>query len=75
VPKCPKCGKEIDHLHYYAYELLTANFSVSDDGGFEYSDWDSLGDVKGLPEYRCPECSATLFKSQSEAIKFLKSHS
>jgi hypothetical protein len=72
MPKCPKCGEEIDHLHYYAYELQKADFDVFDNGDFEYNSWDSLCDVKGEPEYCCPECSATLFRSQDEAIKFLK---
>jgi hypothetical protein len=34
-----------------------------------------LGDIQDEPEYCCPECSATLFRSHDEALKFLKSHS
>jgi predicted RNA-binding Zn-ribbon protein involved in translation (DUF1610 family) len=71
VPKCPKCGKEIDHLHYYAYELQKADFYVFDENT-EYSGWDSLCDVKGEPDYECPECGETLFHNEEEAKDFLK---
>jgi len=71
-PKCPKCGAEIDHLHYYAYELQRADFWVFD-SNTEYDNWESLaGDTKGEPDYDCPICGETLFHSEDEAEKFLR---
>lgn len=67
-PRCPKCGEEIDHLHYYAYELNKADFWKTR----EYSNWDTLGDIKGDPDYDCPECGETLFHDQKDAEKFLR---
>lgn len=72
MPKCPKCGKEIDHLVYYAYELQRANLWVFEDGESEYSTWDSLGETKGDPDYECPECGEVLFHNEDEAINFLR---
>jgi hypothetical protein len=71
MAKCPKCHKKIDHLHYYAYELQKADFYIVN-GAYEYSGWDSLAEVKGEPDYECPECTAVLFHDQEEAIAFLK---
>jgi predicted RNA-binding Zn-ribbon protein involved in translation (DUF1610 family) len=70
-PRCPKCGAEIDHLHFYAYELVKADFWVVD-GRSEYSGWDSLGDMLDEVEYSCPECGEVLFKHEDDAIKFLR---
>jgi hypothetical protein len=70
-PRCPKCGSEIHHLHYCAYELTGAEFRVFDTNT-EYSNWDTFGDIKGDPDYDCPECGETLFHSEEEAEKFLR---
>jgi len=59
-------------LAYYVYELQKADFHISN-ANIEYSNWDSLGEIKGIPEYACPYCLETLFTSEEEAIKFLKS--
>jgi predicted RNA-binding Zn-ribbon protein involved in translation (DUF1610 family) len=69
--RCPKCGKEIDYLYYYAYELQKATFYISSNNHAEYSNWDSIPDIKGDPEYVCPECGEVLFTSEEEAEKFL----
>jgi DNA-directed RNA polymerase subunit M/transcription elongation factor TFIIS len=72
MAKCPKCGEEIDHLHYYAYELQKADFYLNEDESKTYGNWDSLCDIKGEPEYECPECGELLFTSEEEATEFLK---
>jgi len=63
--RCPKCGKEIDHLEYYAYELNKAKVSVTDDGYLEYYGW-----TKDEPDYVCPECRKVLFHSHEEVKRF-----
>ena len=71
MPKCPKCGAEIDHLHHFGYYLQKADFWIDEDGEPRYDDWDDLGDLKGTPEYECPECGEVLFTDEEEAKKFL----
>jgi len=68
---CPQCGAEIDHLVYQAYELQKADFYIFKTN-VEYSSWDSLGDIAGNPEYRCPICDEVLFHGEDEAEKFLR---
>jgi len=73
MPKCPKCGKEIDHLIYNAYELQKADFYVFDTNT-EYSNWDSLGfTYPNTTEYHCPKCDELLFVDEDAAEKFLRS--
>jgi len=70
--KCPKCNREIDHLHYYVYEFQRANFWVRGKDKWEFTDWKSLGEPSDEPpEFRCPECDALLFKGHAEASTFL----
>ena len=73
MPKCPKCGKEIDHLIHYGYYLMKADFRIDKDGDKVYENWYDFGDMKeGTEEYYCPECKQVLFKTEDEAIKFLR---
>jgi hypothetical protein len=72
MPKCPKCGAEIYELEYYAYELNHAHFYVNENTNMaEYHSWDTLPDMAGSPEFRCPECREILFHSEEEAAEFL----
>ena len=74
MPKCPKCGAEIDHLHHFGYYLQKADFWLNGKGEPNYDNWDDVGSMKeGTEEYRCPECDQVLFKNEDEAKKFLKS--
>jgi len=75
MPKCPKCGKEIYYLIYYAYELQKAYVGLDTSGNLEYGNWDSLGITKGEVEYRCPECNEVLFHDQEEVKRFLEQNS
>ena len=72
MPKCPKCGEEIDHLIYYAYELQKAYVGLDAYGNLEYGNWDSLGVTKGEPDYECPKCKEVLFHDEEEARRFLQ---
>jgi predicted RNA-binding Zn-ribbon protein involved in translation (DUF1610 family) len=65
MPKCPKCGEEIDHLINYCrgWEMFAFD-------GEEYEYIDSFGVDES--EYACPECDETLFTDEEEASKFLK---
>lgn len=63
---CPECGEEINHLHFYAWELQRADFD-----GEKYSNWGSVGELEGY-HYACPHCQYALFEEEDEAKKFLK---
>ena len=62
MPKCPECGKEIDHLHAYCRELN--KYDVTYDGKYDTLNWGSAEPVEGSnkkTEYGCPECEKILF--------------
>jgi len=64
MPKCPKCGKEIEYLDY----TQPAKASVKPAGGYlEYCWWD---EYVAEGEYECPECGEVLFDSEEEAERF-----
>ena len=74
MPKCPQCGKEVNCLRNFALCWSEHKFTVSDDGLPSYAPSDNI--VMSDPienEYACPECDATLFKSEDEALAFMKS--
>jgi len=78
MPKCPKCGKEIDYLEYYQLtwqyakaRLAKGVFRNSVEYYLEYHDWKDTGiDEDG--GYYCPECEELIAVSEREAIEFLK---
>ena len=72
MPKCPKCGKEIDHLVYQSYELVTATALLTPADIIDYISWESHGITRDPPEYKCPECGAVLFNKEEDAEAFLK---
>lgn len=70
MPNCPKCGADIDHLDYSAYELVRYEFWAGRKGRYirHYH-----ADVDGTTiDYDCPACGANLFHSHDDALKFLK---
>jgi ssDNA-binding Zn-finger/Zn-ribbon topoisomerase 1 len=73
MPKCPKCGEEIDTLIYWRWEESEYYMWIP-----EGSEQPELERIPRFDEdydegYECPECRALLFKSRGEAIDFLKS--
>jgi predicted RNA-binding Zn-ribbon protein involved in translation (DUF1610 family) len=74
MPKCPKCGEEIDVLITWKRELSRYRmwFIEKDD---EYPMWERVDAVEeeGEEEYECPRCGGLLFKNYEDAVAFLKS--
>jgi transcription initiation factor IIE alpha subunit len=69
--KCPNCGKDIDFLKNYVSGITEEfNFTVDDRGYPEYEHVDDL-DAGADSEFCCPECGATLFVDEEDAINFL----
>lgn len=71
MPKCPKCGKEIDHLIFDGCERMTAKVELNSVDMVDYVDWDSFGFDENS-EYKCPECGAVLFTDEEDAGAFLR---
>ncbi len=73
MPKCPKCGAEIDHLRCFISGWKEREFKIEDGSG-------QLGEDDGnfIPSevndntYECPECNKPLFTVEGEAVAFLK---
>ena len=67
MPKCPKCNKEIDHLHDYVKGWKYYQYFAKGD----YDDEGFIPDDFADEEYDCPECGETLFTQEEDADKFL----
>ena len=67
MPKCPKCGKEIDYL--VNVESGDMDYRFNPDGDYYPGEFLSDG---GRNEYECPLCQATLFTDETTALEFLK---
>lgn len=63
-PRCPNCGKELDHLLYVEKAINQAKFFSND-----YWSWDTV-DVQDS-WYECPWCLTKICDSQEDANKFL----
>lgn len=66
MPKCPKCGKEIDCLNNWESGEMEYCLSLN---GYEGKDFVEDGKVN---EYECLECSEVIFTDEEKAIAFLK---
>ena len=69
MPKCPKCGCEIDHLIYYVKEYNTYEFRIDSKGYKSYTYIDTYD--KEDEEYLCPECEETIATTEEEAEEIL----
>ena len=69
MPKCPKCGEEINYLRDFMLEEF--KLTVDENGYVHYELVDASVLNRG-DEYKCPKCSAVLFRDEKEAVKFLK---
>ena len=72
MPKCPKCGAEIDHLREFDNVEVSYVFGLDSKGRLCWDDQEILWDTAKIIEVGCPECEAILFKTESEAVAFLK---
>ena len=79
MPKCRRCGAEIEYL--WACEPVAGwnvwDFDIDGAGLPQYHEdtFESFTDSKeslGPKEFCCPECEKWLFSSEEEAIEFLK---
>ena len=68
MPKCPKCGKEIDRLRSFLpiYDLTV------DENGKEHYEFINYSPVAIKEHYICLKCRAVLFTDEEDAIKFLR---
>ncbi len=68
MPTCPKCGKDIDHLHAFVEE--TNKYKVRlEEGDYQGLDWGRSEAVEASAthtDFNCPECDHTLFKFEGE---------
>jgi ribosomal protein S27AE len=69
MPKCPKCGKDIDTLLLQGKQVQTFRVSLGEDG-LVYL-WIDASDGLEDEEYACPECGETLFTNDIDATDFL----
>jgi len=73
MPKCPKCGKEIDYLWNYSAVWEEYKLTIGRDGYEQYEFIDDSAPVDGIDdEYVCPECHEVLFTDEEDAVNFLK---
>ena len=73
--KCPKCGDEINFLHYSGEQITSwsGTASISENNLEHDCDYDSHDyDADENVTYTCPECGEVLFTDQKEAEVFLK---
>lgn len=68
MPKCPKCGKEIEELICVTEGTAKYLMRLNEKGDAEYI---FLYAPIEDEVYRCPECDAKLFDTPDEAIRFL----
>jgi uncharacterized protein (UPF0212 family) len=72
MPKCPKCGNEIDYLVCGCEEIST--YIVRLNESREALEWERV-DCETLEDpdiYTCPECGTEIAHHYSEAVAFLK---
>jgi len=67
MPKCPRCGEEIDYLRNW--QSGETEYRLFSNGTYEGEDF--VEDNK-VNDYECPECSEVLFTDEEKAIAFLK---
>lgn len=64
---CPKCGKEIEHLHAYCHEQNKYEVSYSE--RHDNLDWSTSEVMEASctkTEYGCPECGKILFTVEDD---------
>lgn len=73
MAKCPKCGKEIDHLRDFSPVWQEFRAFIGKAGLLDFEDTDNECPMDSHDdEYECPECAQVLFTNAEQAQKFLK---
>lgn len=73
MPKCPKCGAEIDYLVADRLTHIYQDVSLNHTGDLEYGDYnEGSAENDEKEEFYCPECNALITSTYEGAIKFLK---
>jgi transcription initiation factor IIE alpha subunit len=70
MPKCPKCGEEIDGLDNRTNAEVESYFIANNGGWGEYLYTHNCYLNDG--DYMCPECGEVLFTDEKSALNFLK---
>jgi predicted RNA-binding Zn-ribbon protein involved in translation (DUF1610 family) len=73
MPKCPKCGEEIDRLYYKVVDYGVV--WVKENGEL---DWELTSEIygdeqKSAYDFECPKCHSIIFDDEDEAVEFLTS--
>ena len=71
VPRCPKCGREVLHLVWTAWEFTKAKFLVKG-RGIRYEVHSPITTNWKTARYLCPRCNTVLFDNEVDAEQFLK---
>lgn len=71
LPKCPKCGKQIDYLCVESCGSYSKNGYLHVDT--ESVEWDDEDNDPDEETYCCPECNEDLELNYDEAIEFMVS--
>ena len=71
MPKCPECGEEIGTLIAWIPKEDKAVVALNSDNTLCYMLDESI-EGKGTTEYECPLCGEIIFRSETDALKFLK---
>lgn len=71
MPKCPKCGREINALLNIVTGTMEYELSLDVQGDEQYSRMDFENDNE-INDFVCTLCQKVLFVDDEEAIEFLK---
>jgi len=70
MPKCPKCGEEIDYLKH-CQSGREIEYIEEAYHHVKIVDQEFIDDGK-VNDYECPKCNKVLFTDEVEAIAFLE---
>jgi len=72
MPRCPKCCREIDYLRDFSPIWEEYKMTIDENGNAHYEFVDGPFITNSGDEYKCPKCSAVLFRDEEEAVRFLR---